>query len=249
MKNLALLLIAYISGKFLPKSIIHTEFLCGIYSASSSALHIRSPTAPLKRTERDILTGIKERYQELMNKIIQNCKANDLDEQGAAHLQELYDKMRVCISENQLYSISRDEYIQHITRCSQDARRATTTCLRSNQKWFPDFALNLAISIVNFLYEYKKVMIVEIPYCLAQFKNFDVQLSYAQCLLEHEKDSTEYRSSTIFSDTPEELCRKFLRTSECFSKVVNLNCDMTPTLTNFVEEFAKSRAKPCEYYM
>lgn len=66
--------------------------------------------------------------------------------------------MTTCFSKKQLFLLSKDDFIKNIVDCSVKAKDEARKCLPDEQKWFPRFALELAKSMVNFMYDDQKIL-------------------------------------------------------------------------------------------
>lgn len=65
------------------------------------------------------------------------------------------------MSSPRIFSVPKAEYIDNIVSCSKQAITETKDCLPEEQKYFPEFVLDLAKSLVSFMYDDKPVLACE----------------------------------------------------------------------------------------
>ncbi|CAG9856857.1 unnamed protein product [Phyllotreta striolata] len=199
----------------------------------------------LKRVTRKAIRNMRGALlKQIEAKIISNCEANGLTDCGANHLQETFNKMRSCLETKIMYSVPKDEYIQHLESCGKDAVRETENCLRSDQRYFPKFVLDLVKSLVNFMYDDKSALASwEMTACLRKFDNFDVRRDYFSCMV---LASIRTHDTQEIPHSKGDFCDKFVAAAKCYPRTVNKYCDHNCNVNKIISDYSKYLAIPCE---
>ncbi|CAG9856855.1 unnamed protein product [Phyllotreta striolata] len=199
----------------------------------------------LRRVTRQTINSLSGAFiKQIEANVILNCKANGLTTSGATELQETFDKMKSCLGTKTVYSVSKDEYIQHIVSCSKDAVRETENCLESNQRYFPNFILDLAKSLVNFMYDDKAALgSMEMTACIRKFATVDARMYYFGCIV---NASIQTHDTQEIPHSKGDFCSKFVPAGKCFPKTMNKYCDHNSNVEKFISDYSKSMEIPCE---
>ncbi|KAJ8964307.1 hypothetical protein NQ317_016122 [Molorchus minor] len=113
--------------------------------------------------------------------IISICKRNGHAEAATA-LQNTYGEMKRCMHNKKIFITPKEEFLTSIEKCSEDALKITQDCLAENQKYFPEFVLDLAKSLTNFVYDDIDYMRYDLAPCVPRFDEYGVHRKYLQCL-------------------------------------------------------------------
>ncbi|KAG5887447.1 hypothetical protein JTB14_003298 [Gonioctena quinquepunctata] len=153
--------------------------------------------------------------------IISNCKANGHSE-VQSDLEATYRKMKQCVGQKQVFVDTKEEFIAHLEECSRDAIRKTKECLADDQKYFPEFILDLAKSLVSFMYDDFDIMRFDLPTCIRSLQNISAQRKYIQCLTD---TAAATQDTARIPSSKKSFCDKFLPASRCFTEMIKDNCD------------------------
>ncbi|KAG5887448.1 hypothetical protein JTB14_003299 [Gonioctena quinquepunctata] len=196
----------------------------------------------LRRVVRQTITNMRRDALELAEKIIvSNCKANGHPD-VRSELEDTYNKLMHCVGEKKLFLNTKEEFIANLEECSKDAIRKTENCLADDQKYFPEFILELAKSVVNLLYDDFQILKFDFPSCIRFLDSTDAARKFNKCLTDtaaatHETD--ELPSSR------KSYCDKFLPATRCFSEMIKDNCDDTANFRKFREDYMNAMEVPC----
>ncbi|CAH1153850.1 unnamed protein product [Phaedon cochleariae] len=224
----------FIVSLFFVIGLCHAE----LYEEGSSPVR-----GALKRVVRHAIGGMGGEFlTQTELSIISNCKANGYGDEVGDRLQESYDKLKVCIRKKTMFIDPKEDYIANLEECAQDPIKKTTACLREDQKYFPQFLLDLSKSVVIFMYDDFNIMRVDLPRCIIKFQEYRVQRKYLQCLM----DTSQKTHDTMeIPSSKESFCEKFIPASRCFTEIIKDNCDQTPKLVQFREDYMNSMMRPC----
>ncbi|KAJ8937018.1 hypothetical protein NQ314_012100 [Rhamnusium bicolor] len=208
------------------------KVLCGDggLSLANSSSGSSEEDSTLKRVVRETFAGMSQQFlPRIEATIISNCKANGHIE-AANKLQSAYDVMKICIKKKTIFITPKNEYIAHIEECSKDSLTLTRSCLAVDQKYFPDFILDLVKSVVNFMYDDFDIMRVDLPVCIPRFNNYSVQRNYIQCLTD---TAVQTHDTNQIPTSKASFCQKFIPASYCFTNMIKDTCDQTKNMDQF----------------
>ncbi|CAH1105516.1 unnamed protein product [Psylliodes chrysocephalus] len=201
--------------------------------------------AVIRRVTREAISGMGGVFLKQTEKnVIYNCKANGLSYDGAESLQNTFDKMTQCMSSPRIFSVPKAEYIDNIVSCSKQAITETKDCLPEEQKYFPEFVLDLAKSLVSFMYDDKPVLASpEIPRCMKNFIRSEVQQDYIGCMT---TVAAQTHDTQEIPKSKAEFCSKFLPAGNCFPKTLNKYCSNDSKVQKFTSDYTRALEQPCE---
>ncbi|CAG9836182.1 unnamed protein product [Diabrotica balteata] len=201
--------------------------------ALANADEVSEKRAVLRRTTRQALGSMGGSFlAQTERNIINNCKKNGLSSSGADDLQVTYSKMKSCMSNTKIFETPKNEFISKMVECSRAAIKDTKDCLANDQKYFPEFVLDLAKSMVNYMYDDKDLFKdSEIVGCINNLGRYTVQIEYIKCLT---------------TTSRQEFCRKFIPATECFPDTLKHNCASTTKINKFFDDYSNAIASPCQ---
>ncbi|XP_018563646.1 uncharacterized protein LOC108905320 [Anoplophora glabripennis] len=208
----------------------------------SQAQFNNSEKIVLRRIARNAVSGFGQ-YVTILDKIIiDNCKANGQYE-AAEKLQYTFDETQSCLSKKKAIVTPREEYLALIDECRRESGRQSKSCLAESQRYFPDILLEYHKSIINFLYEDDDIIRENMVDCFPKLENRRVQADYFQCL---KNSAIRTGDSRRIPDTKERFCQNVLDTPYCFTNIIKENCDKTPGVEKFIEDFITANRNVCE---
>ncbi|CAG9856856.1 unnamed protein product [Phyllotreta striolata] len=219
--------------------------VCLVLVASLTYAEENGNRPVLRRVTRQAINGMGGAFlKQTEANIILNCKSNQLTDSGAIQLQETFDKMKSCLGTKIIFSVPKDEYIQHLESCGKDAVRETENCLKSDQRYFPKFVLDLAKSLVNFMYDDKSALAsMEVTACIRKFATVDVRRNYFECMLDA---SIRTHDTQEIPHSKGDFCGKFVPAGKCFPNTMTKYCDHNSNVEKFISDYTKSLETPCE---
>ncbi|CAG9836181.1 unnamed protein product [Diabrotica balteata] len=161
--------------------------------------------AVLRRTTRQFLES-SNAFATTENHIIRYCMDNGLSCCG--NFQDTYSKMKTCVSNAKIFEIPKNEFIRKMVECSWAAVKETKDCLPNHLKCFPELVLDVAKSMVNYMYDdkdlFKKLTVHE---CILSFEWYTKPIENCNCLT---------------TTSREEFCRNSIPATVCFSNIYKL---------------------------
>ncbi|XP_028147769.1 uncharacterized protein LOC114341184 [Diabrotica virgifera virgifera] len=211
----------------------------------ASAEEVSEKRAVLRRTTRQALGSMGGSFlAQTERNIINNCKKNGLSDQGADDLQATYAKMKSCMSGTKIFETPRNEFISKMEDCSRDAIKETKSCLANNQKYFPEFVLDLAKSMVKYMYDDKDLFRdSEIVGCINNLGRYTVQVEYIRCLTTVSQKTGDDEN---IPTSRAEFCRKFVPATECFPDTIKQHCVNTAKVNKFFSDYSNAIETPCQ---
>ncbi|XP_072386087.1 uncharacterized protein [Diabrotica undecimpunctata] len=211
----------------------------------ANAEEVSEKRAVLRRTTRQALGSMGGSFlAQTERNIINNCKKNGLSLSGADDLQATYSKMKTCMSSTKIFETPKNEFISKMVDCSRNAIRETKDCLSNDQKYFPEFVLDLAKSMVNYMYDDKDLFKdLEIVGCINNLGRYTVQIEYIKCLTTVSQKTGDDEN---IPTSRQEFCRKFIPATECFPDTLKQHCSSTTKINKFFDDYSNAIASPCQ---
>ncbi|CAG9836184.1 unnamed protein product [Diabrotica balteata] len=176
--------------------------------------------------------------------IIKNCKKNGLSLSGADDLQATYSKMKTCMSSIKIFETPKNEFISKMVECTRASVKETKDCLANDQKYFPEFILDFAKSMVNYKYDDKDLFEdTEIVNCLNNMGRYTVRIEYIKCLgIVSQRTGDDENIPT----SRQELCRKFMPGIKCLPDTLKQHCASSTKINKFLDDYSNAVASPCQ---
>ncbi|XP_074026264.1 uncharacterized protein [Leptinotarsa decemlineata] len=219
--------------------VIFVLLIIGVYSAEVSKT---GPRRALRKIVKRALWDIDETYLVRIEAIlISNCKANGrLEVQD--DLENTYSQMKRCAGRKTIFITPKAEFLANLEECSREAIRKTRNCLAEDQKYFPEFILDLAKSYFTFLYDDFEIMRLDLPSCVRSSQNSDAQREYIQCLTDAVAQ-THY--TWIIPSSKRSFCDKILPATKCFTEIIKNYCQDSENLRKFRNDYIGAIEVPC----
>ncbi|XP_074026263.1 uncharacterized protein [Leptinotarsa decemlineata] len=173
--------------------------------------------------------------------IISNCKANGHPE-VQDDLETTYSQMKRCAGRKTIFITPKAEFLANLEECSREAIRKTRNCLAEDQKYFPEFILDLAKSVVTFMYDDFDIMRLDLPSCIRSIQNSNAQRKYMQCLTD---TAAQTHDTARIPSSKRSFCDKFLPASKCFTEMIKDNCQDSENLRKFRNDYIGAMEVPC----
>ncbi|KAJ8954731.1 hypothetical protein NQ318_011425 [Aromia moschata] len=244
MKQLVFLTFLVYAGSNLVQSAFDTGIdVAGVSSLVLHTVGSNSHGIGLRRFARSALSGMSgEILIRLESTIVSNCKKNG-HQQIANNLQNTYDNMKVCLNKKKIFIATKSEFLDNIDECSRDAVKQTKTCMSDDQKYFPEFILDLVKSVAGFMYDDRDIMKYDVAQCVQIFTDYSVRRSYIQCVTDI---SIQTGDSNQIPTSKASFCKTFIPASYCFTNTIKENCARTKNLDKFREDYINAMKVPCD---
>ncbi|XP_056641837.1 uncharacterized protein LOC130448459 [Diorhabda sublineata] len=176
--------------------------------------------------------------------IIAACKANGLTKDAETKLDKEFDESEVCVSKKPIFSVPQEEFIQNMNDCNKELLTLIRNCLKENEKFYPDYMLQLRNSFTTFLYAGKDVLESnEFKACAQKMEEPAATKTMDTCV---ERAAQESHASAGLPQSKSEACETMDKISQCYSKVIGQYCESNDNVNKFLQLNVAAITSPCK---
>ncbi|XP_057658636.1 uncharacterized protein LOC130895402 [Diorhabda carinulata] len=199
-----------------------------------------------RRSVRQTLSSITPTpLYSLRDSIIKNCVNNGISANDLRDMKASFDRMARFMSNVNIYTTPKEEYINNITEYTNDTNSKISRCLKDSQKYFSNLDLEIITSLINFVYDNKDILIsTDWESCVQKLRSNDqILVSYLTCLRDRGRELDDGPS---IPNSKTEFCKKFIPRNRCLPDTVDEYCKNSTIVSKFTKNYKKALQLPCK---